>query len=114
MKRSAYRACTRQENLPFLSFMLLGVNALSASVRFELPHWLPASLYIDWQPSDVTEGACPAGRVGVSGGGVWGVINEGWNVERKQTRPRRHLSFTKQLSWLTFFPPSPPHPHPPP
>lgn len=91
-------------------------------------HWHLASLYIDWQPNDVTEGACPAGwwRWGAQSvsvcmcsssgyGVVRGVINEGWNVECKQTRPRHHLSFTK-LSQLSdfFFPPSPwtSHHHP--
>lgn len=41
---------------------------------------------------------------------VWGVINEDWNVERKQTRPRRHLSFTKLARLTDFFFYSPPHP----
>lgn len=36
------------------------------------------------------------------GGGARGVINEDWNVERKQSRPHRHLSFTK-LARLTDF-----------
>lgn len=75
---------------------------------YKQPSWLPASLYIDWQLGDITEGVCPAAGWGWGVFMWWGVINEDWNVERKQTRPRRHLSFTKPAQLTLFFNPSPP------
>lgn len=77
---------------------------LLMSAPYKLPSWLPANLYIDWQLSDVTEGVCPAAWWGR--GSVfmwWGMINGDWNAERKQTRPHRHLSFTKPAQLTAFF-----------
>lgn len=48
----------------------VGVDPLYVFLR-RLPYWHPASLYIDWQADDVTEGSL-SGELVVRGG-WWGV-----------------------------------------